>query len=57
MAVEELMGGKVPARPEVGFTDSLWKTLESCWRVERKGRPSVDAVLKRLDEAVRTGSL
>ena len=51
------MGGKVPARPEVGFTDSLWKTLESCWRVERKGRPSVDAVLKRLDEAVRTGSL
>ena len=54
MAVE-LMGGKLPARPEVGFTDSLWTTLESCWKVECKGRPSIDAVLRRLNEALRAG--
>ena len=57
MVVEELTGGKLPARPEVGFIDSLWKTLESCWKVERKRRPSIDAMLKRLDEALRAGSL
>jgi len=52
-AVGELMKGKIPARPEVGFTDSLWKTLESCWELERGKRPSVDTVLRRLDEASR----
>ena len=51
------MGGRLPARPEVAFTDSLWKTLESCWKVDCKGRPSMDTVLERLDEALRAGSL
>ena len=57
MAVEELMGGKLPVRPEVGFIDSLWNTLDNCWKVECKGRTSIDAVLERLDEALRPGSL
>ena len=51
------MGGRLPAWPEVAFTDSLWKTLESCWKVECKGCPSMDTVLERLDEALRAGSL
>ena len=57
MAVEESIGGRLPAWPEVAFTDLLWKTLESCWKVECKGRPSMDTVLERLDEALRAGSL
>ena len=53
VAVGELLEGKLPVRPEVGFTDSLWRTLESCWKVERRERPSVDTVLRRLDEALK----
>jgi len=54
VAAMQFQEGKLPPRPKVGFTDSLWKTLESCWKVDRDKRPSVDAVLRELDKALRT---
>ena len=40
-------------RPKVGFTDSLWETLGSCWKYNRKERPDAATVLERLNEALR----
>lgn len=45
--------GELPSRPEAGFTDSLWTTLESCWQRDRERRPKVDAVLEELKAASR----
>lgn len=53
-AAVEMCEGKLPERPEVGFTDSLWETLKRCWNVNRDERPSIEAVLRSLDEASRT---
>ena len=50
--MENLQQGKLPDRPEVGFTDSLWSTVESCLELEIGKRPTVDTVLERLDEAL-----
>jgi len=52
-AAERLLSGELPTRPEAGFTDSLWRTVETCYRIKPKERPSIDAVLKVLDEAPR----
>jgi len=52
IAVENLQQGKLPDRPKVGFTDSLWSTVKSCWELEIEKRPTVDTVLERLDEAL-----
>lgn len=48
----DIVEGKHPTRPEVGFTDSLWRTLQSCWNIRREERPTVDDVLRELDEAL-----
>ena len=52
-AAEKFADGEFPPRPCVGFTDSLWKTLEDCWQREPEMRPSVDDVLKELNAAVK----
>ena len=52
VAMENLQQGKLPDRPEVGFTDSLWSTVESCLELEVGKRPTVGTVLERLDEAL-----
>lgn len=52
-AAQELWKGELPPRPEVGFTDSLWKTLGDCLKPEREERPNADTVLRKLDEALR----
>jgi hypothetical protein len=51
--MEAILEGRRPTRPAVGFTDYLWETVENCWQHQPKDRPSVDAVLKRLDKASR----
>ena len=50
--MENLQQGKLPDRPKVGFTDSLWSTVGSCLELEVGKRPTVDTVLERLDEAL-----
>lgn len=42
-----------PPRPDTGFTDSLWKTLEGCWQCRREMRPNADNVSGELDVASR----
>ena len=49
-----ILGGNHPTRPTAGFTDYLWETVESCWKRDPEYRPSIDVVLKRLDEVSRT---
>ena len=53
-AVNKLQEGRFPDRPSIGFTYFLWRTLESCWRLKRETRPTAEAVLGSLDEALRT---
>ena len=50
--VERVLGGERPERPEGGwFTDGIWTILERCWKPEPGDRPSVDCVLRCLEEA------
>jgi len=53
LAAAKLQREEFPERPEVGFTDSLWSTMESCWKVKPEKRPTADAVLRSLDEALK----
>ncbi|KZW02499.1 kinase-like protein [Exidia glandulosa HHB12029] len=41
--------GRHPARPR-NLADDLWKIMLDCWRVDPRERPSVDAVLERIQE-------
>ena len=43
------MGPKRPPPPATrGYTEELWKMLESCWNQNPNERPTVDSVLKVL---------
>ena len=53
LATEKILREEFPERPEAGFTDSLWSTMESCWKVKPEKRPTADAVLRSLDEALK----
>ena len=52
-AMLRLHQGDFPAKPEVGFTDSLWRIIERCWHGQPEARPSAHAVMDVLDEALR----
>lgn len=48
---QKVIEGERPERPEgVWFTDDLWRTLEQCWSYQPRDRPTVEAVLERLDQ-------
>ena len=55
--VRLVTNGARPERPEPGtnqwITNSLWKLLEDGWQAEPTSRPSIDEVLRRLEEAKR----
>jgi serine/threonine protein kinase len=45
----KVIRGERPERPEgVCFTDDLWRTLEECWLLQPKDRPTLEAVLECL---------
>ena len=44
----KVVRGKRP-RWEVGFEESLWKMLESCWASDPDDRPSIENVLQCLE--------
>ena len=49
--VQKVIDGEHPERPEEAwFTDDLWRTLEQCWSHQPRDRPTVEAVLERLDQ-------
>ena len=45
-----VIGGERPTRPEGSwFTDDLWEILERSWSPRPKDRPTVEAILERLE--------
>jgi len=59
IVISKVLGGERPERPleeeGVRFTDTIWKTLEDCWKPRPSDRPSLDIVLRCLQGA-QTGS-
>ena len=51
----KVLDGKRPAQ-EAHFTDSLWKTLELCWEAQSGDRPSIEGVLRCLENEPTTSS-
>ncbi|KAF9642387.1 kinase-like protein [Thelephora ganbajun] len=55
LVVNAIMEGVRPEKPEgatrLGFTEKLWRILESCWLEDRNARPSVDDILHCLNDA------
>lgn len=50
----KVLEGERPGRPQgAWFTDDIWSTSELCWNPEPDGRPSVEYVLRCLEEASR----
>ena len=50
MIAQKVIEGEHPERPEgAWFTDDLWRTLEQCWSHQPRDRPTVEAVLERLE--------
>lgn len=52
-----LEGGRlrIPERADgAWFTDDLWSTLNLCWKIRPENRPSIEAVLERLEQLSRT---
>ena len=51
--VTGLSAGAVPAKPdsleELGITDALWASLESCWVAAPLQRPTAIAIRNELD--------
>ena len=58
-AVVAMVGrGERPERPDGAegrwFTDAVWRGLERCWAPKRDDRPSIEDVLRSLEEASRS---
>ncbi|KAF9641989.1 hypothetical protein BDM02DRAFT_2861287 [Thelephora ganbajun] len=55
LVVNTIMEGVRPEKPvgatRLGFTEGLWRILESCWLEDRSERPSVKNILPCLNDA------
>jgi len=55
VVMRKVIEGERPGRPEgaegVWFTDDFWRMLENCWSSQPKDRPTVEAILERLERA------
>lgn len=53
--VAVIMKGTRPKKPEdaasLGFTDGLWEIVERCWLIDKRARPTLQAILSCLEEA------
>ena len=53
IVVQKVVEGERPERPQGAegpwFTDGLWETLGQCWSPRPEHRPTIEAVLKRLE--------
>ena len=49
-----ILDGRRPKRPKsaipmhLGFTETVWETVEQCWLEDRSARPDVKCILSRL---------
>ena len=54
VVAQRILAGERPRRPQgTRFTDGLWKMLELCWRAQPGDRPSLNTVLRRLQDITR----
>ncbi|KAF9642959.1 kinase-like protein [Thelephora ganbajun] len=57
VVMRKVIEGERPGRPDgpggAWFTDDLWQTLNQCWVVQPKCRPSIGAVLECLERVSR----
>ena len=55
VVMRKVIEGERPGRPQgaegVWFTDDLWEMLEQCWSPQPKDRPTVEAILERLEQS------
>ena len=55
VAVGKVLKGERPERPQgvggIWFTDDIWSILGRCWEPKPGNRPSIEDVLRRLEEA------
>ena len=53
IVLRKILDGERPGRPGgsegAWFTDRLWRMLDLCWATRPKSRPTVEAVLERLE--------
>jgi len=53
VVMRKVIEGRCPERPQgaggAWFTDDLWEALERCWSPQPKNRPTVRAMLERLE--------
>ena len=59
--VQKTLDGERPRKPEgtegTRFTDDIWNMLELCWKAQPADRPSLDTVLRSLQDAARPTEL
>ncbi|KAF9642184.1 kinase-like protein [Thelephora ganbajun] len=57
VVIRKVIEGEHPGRPEgsegAWFTDDLWQTLNQCWAVQPKSRPSIGTILECLERVSR----
>jgi len=55
LVVYAIMEGIRPKKPagakRLGFSDDLWRMVESCWLEDRDARPGVEDILSCLNDA------
>ena len=58
LACKVVLEGERPLRPreseKLGFTNNVWKILQTCWEKDPSARPSIDAVSVYLKQASET---
>jgi len=54
IVTSKIVEGERPGRPQGGegvwFTNDLWEMLERCWSPQPERRPTIDTVLRRLEQ-------
>ena len=58
IVIQKVLAGERPGRPQGAnvswFTDDMWETLQCCWSSQPEDRPTIEAVLRRLEDVSST---
>ena len=48
--IAKVAGGGTPNRPETITNDKIWNLMKDCWMLKPTERPSIQDIIKRLDD-------
>ena len=48
--IAKVASGGTPNRPETIANDNIWNLMKDCWTLKPSERPSIQDVIKRLDD-------